>query len=97
MMTPEQEEKEMRMLNEYVDHFNNGYNIERLINDREVTEKEKKTLRTVVEKLKEAKLESDRAQAFDDGRKQFQIELERNKLKERVKEKNKNKDLGHIR
>lgn len=83
MMTPEQEEKEMRMLNEYVDHFNNGYNIERLMHDKEISEKEKKTLQTVVGKLKDAKLDSERSQAFEDGRKQFQIEREKNRIKEK--------------
>ncbi len=86
MMTPEQEEKELRILNQYVDHFNNGYNIERLIHDKEVSEKEKKTLKTVVEKLKDAKLDSERSQAFEDGRKQYYIDRDRSKLIEKKQE-----------
>lgn len=87
MMTPEQEQKEMKSLHEYVDHFNNGYNIERLINDKDVSDKEKNTLKTVVEKLREAKLDSEKSQAFEDGRKQFHIELEKAKYKDQLKEK----------
>lgn len=98
MMTPEQEQKEMKSLQEYVDHFNNGYNIERLINDKEVSEREKNTLKTVVEKLREAKLDSEKSQAFRDGQKQYQIDKEKERLKElRVKEKEKTKDLGRGR
>lgn len=98
MMTPEQEQKEMKSLLEYVDHFNNGYNIERLINDKDVSDKEKKTLKTVVEKLRETKLDSENSQAFQDGQKQYQIDREKERLKElRVKEKEKAKDLGRGR
>ena len=83
MMTPEQEQEEMRKIHLYVDHFNNGYNIEKLVNDQEVSDKEKKTLRTVISKLKEAKLDSERAQAFEDGRKQYYIDRDRAKLLEK--------------
>ena len=86
-MDKEQEERELKKLHEYSDAFNTGYNLEKLSKDQAVSEKDKRLLRNVSNSLRDNDVSGDFMEAFNDGRKQYEKDKEREKMKNQLKAK----------
>lgn len=85
-------ELEQRKDQQYLDGYNLGYEIQKLSENKELSEKDKALLETATKALSKSKSESDKMHGIRDGRKQYLREKEKEKTIEKRKASSKERE-----
>lgn len=82
-MTEFNEQEERTKDQPYLDGFNMGYQIQKQLESKSLSKKDKETLESLSKVIRKSKSEDDKLQGMKDGRQQRIYELEKEKNKDR--------------
>lgn len=76
------EQEEQLKDQKYLDGFNTGYSLQKQLEDKSLSEKDRKVIESLTKVISKSKSDNDKLQGMKDGRKQRIIELERQRILE---------------
>ena len=86
------EQEEQKKDQQYLDGYNLGYEMQKLFENKELSEKDKALLDTASKALSKSKSQSDKIQGIRDGQKLRYLERQQERRLKRGKEINKNRE-----
>ncbi len=88
------EQQEQLNDQKYLDGFNTGYNLQKQLEDKSLSEKDRKILESLAKVISKSKSDNDKIQGMIDGKKQRLYKLELQKMKQASKEQERDHDRG---
>ncbi len=76
------EQEEQLKDQKYLDGFNTGYSLQKQLEDKSLSDKDRKIIESLAKVISKSKSDNDKLQGMKDGRKQRIIELERQRILE---------------
>lgn len=93
-MTEFNEQEERTKDQPYLDGFNMGYNLQKQLEDKSLSDKDRKVIESLTKVINKSKSDNDKIQGMIDGKKQRLYELELQKMRQASKEQERDNDRG---
>lgn len=78
----------------YLDGFNTGYSLQKQLEDKSLSEKDRKVIESLTKVISKSKSDNEKIQGMIDGKKQRLYELEFQKMRQASKEQKRDHDRG---